>query len=85
MTKKSSITVYGTSWCGSCIQSQMILEEKNIFYNYINIDESPEAALVVTKINGGMRSVPTIVMPDGKVLVEPTRIELLNALSAFSS
>ncbi len=29
------------------------------------------------RLNNGMRSVPTIVFPDGSVLVEPTRRELL--------
>jgi len=36
----------------------------------------------VQRINGGFRTVPTILFPDGRVLVEPTRIELEEALVA---
>jgi mycoredoxin len=36
----------------------------------------------VQKINGGFRTVPTILFPDGRVLVEPSRLELEAALAA---
>ena len=34
----------------------------------------------VLEVNGGYRTVPTILFPDGRVLVEPSRRELLAAL-----
>jgi mycoredoxin len=85
MDKKGTITLYGTSWCGACFRSQMVLDQNNIPFDYINIDEVPEAAEFVLKVNNGMRSVPTIIMPDGKILVEPTSLELTDALSTLSA
>ena len=33
------ITIYSTSWCPSCIMAKKLLEEKNISYTEINIEE----------------------------------------------
>jgi mycoredoxin len=59
-----------------------VLDSREIAYEYIDIDLAPEAAELVQRINGGFRTVPTILFPDGRVLVEPTRIELEEALVA---
>jgi mycoredoxin len=59
-----------------------VLDSRSIAYEYIDIDLAPEAAELVQRINGGFRTVPTILFPDGRVLVEPTRIELEEALAA---
>lgn len=40
----------------------------------------PGAAEEVERINNGYQSIPTIVFPDGKVLVEPSNAELEKAL-----
>jgi len=45
-------------------------------YEYINIEEDERAAEFVSRVNGGMQSVPTIVFPDGSVLIEPSPREL---------
>ena len=76
------IKVYATTWCGDCRMAKHVLESRAIAYEYIDIDLAPEAAELVQRINGGFRSVPTILFPDGRVLVEPTRIELEEALAA---
>ena len=51
-------------------------DSHGVSYEYINIEEDDEAAAYVMKINRGMRSVPTIVFPDGSILVEPSPREL---------
>jgi mycoredoxin len=76
------IKVYATTWCGDCRMAKHVLDSQRIAYEYIDIDLAPEAAELVQRINGGFRSVPTILFPDGRVLVEPTRIELEEALAA---
>lgn len=48
----------------------------SIPYKYINIAEDENAAAYVVRVNRGMRSVPTIVFPDGSILVEPSVREL---------
>ena len=64
--------MYGTPWCGDCRRSQRFLEEKQIAYAYIDITDEPEAIAIVERLNNGRQSVPTIVFPDGSVLVEPS-------------
>ncbi|HEY8680154.1 MAG TPA: glutaredoxin domain-containing protein [Candidatus Dormibacteraeota bacterium] len=76
------IKVYATTWCGDCRMAKHVLESRAIAYEYIDIDLAPEAAELVQRLNGGFRTVPTILFPDGRVLVEPTRIELEEALAA---
>src|SRR5947209_4155176 len=66
------ITMYATTWCGDCRMAKRWFDAHGVAYDYINIEENEEAAETVTRLNGGMRSVPTIVFPDGSVLVEPS-------------
>ena len=74
--KQQKITMYATTWCGDCRMAKRWFDSHDIPYDYINIEEDPKAAEYVVKVNGGMRSVPTIVFPDGSVLVEPGPREL---------
>lgn len=70
------IRMYATAWCGDCWRAKRYLDGEGIAYEYIDINEHPEGANVVEKHNQGNRSVPTIVFPDGSVLVEPSTREL---------
>ena len=74
------IVVYAATWCGDCRLATSILDEAAVEYQLIDIDRSPEAVETVLKLNGGYRTVPTLVFPGGRVLVEPSRSELLHAL-----
>jgi mycoredoxin len=46
----------------------------------LNIDKDPEARKAVEQMNRGMRSVPTLVFPDGSILVEPSTYQLQQKL-----
>ena len=70
------IKMYATTWCGDCRMAKRWFDSHGIAYDYINIEDDEEAAEFVVRVNGGMRSVPTIVFPDGSVLVEPSPREL---------
>ena len=72
--------MYSTRHCGDCIMARATLEAAGVDYDEIDIDSDPGAAETVIAINGGFRSVPTIVLPSGQVLVEPSRAALLSAL-----
>ena len=78
--QNSKLLVYGTPWCGDTIRARRILDNHQIPYEWIDINQSSEAAHVVEKINHGNRSVPTILFPDGSILVEPSSIELMKKL-----
>lgn len=70
------IKMYATTWCGDCRFAKRWLDSHGIPYEYINIEEDESAAEIVVRVNKGARSVPTIIFPDGSVLVEPTAREL---------
>ncbi len=70
------IKMYVTTWCGDCRFAKRWLDAHGIPYEAINIEEDENAAEVVLRINGGNRSVPTIIFPDGSILVEPGAREL---------
>ena len=46
----------------------------------MEMGEEAEGGGEVTRINGGMRSVPTLVFADGSVIVEPSNRELAQKL-----
>lgn len=74
--KSNEIIVYGTTWCGDTRRARRFLEQNNIPYVWIDIDQDKEARAFVEKVNNGFRSVPTIIFPDGSMLVEPSTRKL---------
>lgn len=69
--KKDQIILYGTHWCGDTRRACRYLDEHNIHYQFIDIDEDHNGEKFVRDANQGSRSVPTIVFPDGTILTEP--------------
>lgn len=59
-----TITMYTTSWCPDCTATKRALSSKGIAYTEVNIEEVEDAAQKVMDINGGRRSVPTLVYGD---------------------
>ena len=83
-SNEESIVMYSTTWCADCRRAKRIFGARGVEYTEINIDEDWAAAKEVMQLNGGMRSVPTILFPDGSVLVEPSMSALENKLSALA-
>ena len=79
------IKIYGTSWCPDCARAKQIFTKLKISYEWIDIDKDKSAAAYVEKINGGFKSVPTIVFPDQSVLVEPGNADLEKKLQSLKS
>ena len=52
--------MYTTPWCGDCRNAKRFLEERGIAYEEVDIDQRPEAAEIVMKLNNGLRKVPTL-------------------------
>jgi glutaredoxin-like protein len=75
------IVVYGTLWCPDCWRSRRLLDRNSVAYCWVDIDRDAQARAFVERTNKGMRSVPTIVFPDGSILVEPSDHELADKLS----
>lgn len=78
--KPPIISVYGTSWCPDCKRAKKFFAENRIQYENIDIDELAEGVSFVESINNGMRIIPTIIFPDGGILVEPSNSQLAEKL-----
>ena len=72
----TQIVMYTTEYCSDCMRAKKFFEANNIPYLRIGLEGNAEATEFVMQINNGYRSVPTIIFPDGSVLVEPNWEEL---------
>ena len=78
--KPSQIMVYSTVWCPDCKRAKQFFGEHRIPYTNVDIEQDKKAFAFVEKINSGMRIIPSIIFPDGEILVEPSNAELANKL-----
>jgi mycoredoxin len=74
--------MYTTNWCGFCVRLKHGLEHAGITYDEIDIEQVDGAADVVMDVNGGNRTVPTLVFPDGTALTNPSVAEVRAKLAA---
>jgi thioredoxin reductase (NADPH) len=76
----SEIIVYSTVWCPDCKRAKQFFGEQRVAYQNVDIEQDEKALAFVEKINEGMRIIPTIVFPDGEILVEPSNAQLAEKL-----
>jgi mycoredoxin len=69
--------LYGTIWCSMTRRSRAVLDQRGVVYIWLDIEADPEACAFVEKTNHGLRRVPTIVFPDGSIMVEPPDAALI--------
>jgi mycoredoxin len=79
-----SFVMYSTSWCGYCKRLKSQLAEQGVTFEEINIEEVPGTAEIVEKVNGGNRTVPTLVFADGTAMTNPSAKEVVEKLAALS-
>lgn len=79
----SEIKMYGADWCGDCRRSKRFLDTNQISYEYIDVEQDTSASEKVIEINGGMRSIPVILFPDGTHLTEPSDNALKEKLESL--
>jgi mycoredoxin len=77
------VILYGVSWCGDCRRARRVFARVGTPYEDIDIDADAQAEAFIKELNRGSRSVPTIVFPDGSVLVEPGDEELTSKLQSL--
>ncbi len=75
-----TVTMYSTTWCGYCRRLRTQLDSEGIGYQVIDIEEQPETAAFVEQVNGGNRTVPTVVYPDGSAATNPSLQDVKAAL-----
>ena len=71
-TPGAAVTMYTTSWCGYCVRLKKMMQRDGIDYAEVNIEVEEGAADIVMQANGGNRTVPTLLFPDGSALTNPS-------------
>jgi glutaredoxin 3 len=59
----AEIRLYSTRWCGYCVRAKMLLEDRNLDYEEILLDDDPEFRRRLHDLTGGW-TVPQIVIDD---------------------
>ncbi|MGD8405811.1 MAG: glutaredoxin family protein [Anaerolineales bacterium] len=72
----NQIVMYAVEWCPDCRRAKFFFKRKKIAVLEVDVNADKKAEEFVKKLNNGFRSVPTIIFPDGSMLVEPSSAEL---------
>lgn len=84
-TTPSQIVMYSTEYCPDCHRAKAFFEANNIEFLRVGLEGNEKAVEFVMNINKGNQSVPTIIFPDGSVLVEPSWAELQKTIEKSHS
>lgn len=75
-TSPSQIVMYSVEWCPDCRRAKFFFKRKKIEVLEVDVNADKKAEDFVKELNNGNRSVPTIILPDGSMMVEPSSEEL---------
>ena len=78
------VTMYSTPWCGFCRRLKTQLAREGIEIAEINIEQDPAAADYVMSVNGGNQTVPTVVVPDGTAMTNPSVAQVRERLKGLT-
>ena len=78
-----SFIMYSTSWCGYCKRLKSQLSDLGVSFEEINIEEVEGTAAIVEKVNGGNRTVPTLVFSDGSAMTNPSAKQVVDKLTSL--
>jgi len=79
--KPSQIVMYAVEWCPDCRRAKFFFKRKKIDVLEVDVNSDKKAEEFVKELNNGYRSVPTIILPDGSMIVEPSTEELESKFS----
>ncbi len=80
----TALTMYSTPWCGYCHRLGRQLEREGVPFEVVDVEQDRSAAEYVMSVNGGNRTVPTVVFPDGSALTNPSVAQVRERLAATS-
>jgi mycoredoxin len=78
------LTMYTTQWCGYCRNLKNQLARAGIEMTEVDIERDEAAAEYVMSVNGGNRTVPTVVFGDGSVMTNPSAAQVRARLEALT-
>ncbi|MBZ5734166.1 mycoredoxin [Nocardioides sp. TRM66260-LWL] len=80
----ATFTMYSTPWCGYCHRLKTQLDREGIPFQIVDIEQEPEAAELVEKVNNGNQTVPTLVYSDGSAQTNPSLAQVKAKLAELA-
>ncbi len=77
-----TVTMFTTTWCGYCRRLKAQMDDAGIAYREVDVEQHPDAADFVEQVNGGDRTVPTVLFPDGTAATNPSLRQVTERLGA---
>jgi mycoredoxin len=73
-----------TPWCGYCHRLKSQLDREGIEFEVVDIEQHPEAAETVARVNNGNQTVPTLLFTDGSTQTNPSVSQVKEKLAALA-
>ena len=67
------IRVAGTSWSAAAFELKDFLARNRVPYRWLDVDAEPDVLRQLREYTGGEPRLPSILLPDGEILVQPGR------------
>jgi mycoredoxin len=83
-TAGAAVTMFTTQWCGYCVRLKKLMQREGIDFAEVDIENDATAADLVMQANGGNRTVPTLLFPDGTALTNPSLDQVKSQLGQLS-
>ena len=80
----AAVTMYSTPWCGYCHRLKSQMDREGIAYEVVDIEQQPETAAIVERVNNGNQTVPTLVYADGTAQTNPSLKEVQAKLAELA-
>ena len=78
--EQAEIILYGAVWCPDVLMTRAFLDRHHIAYVYRDIDKDAGVMDALLELRGKAWVVPTLVLPDGTILDNPSRRDLRKIL-----
>jgi glutaredoxin len=76
------VLIYSTSFCSDCWRIKKALESLQVPYREVDINQDEEGYDDLVRLSPGRPRVPTVVLHDGTVLIEPDVVTIAERLAA---
>lgn len=80
--ESGSTLMFTTPWCGYCRRLKSQMDREGVTYSEVDIEQHPDAAEIVEKVNEGNQTVPTLLFSDGSAATNPSLAEVVERIEA---
>jgi glutaredoxin len=77
--KQPNVAIYGSKNCADTTRAMRVLDDRQVLYEFKDLDENPELNSYVSHLNNGVRKMPAIQI-DNQMLINPSDGELASAV-----